>query len=96
MERDRLILAQLRFLGIEKGKDFKPDARQKRILEDGVTVGEAMAKANTSERRVEPPFWKGTNWKHALNVSVDQRKPHFGWSSPNRGDPIFLLARRTS
>jgi hypothetical protein len=28
------ILAQLRFLGIEQGKPFKPDARQKKILED--------------------------------------------------------------
>src|SRR5215831_4145028 len=33
MERDRLILAQLRFLGIEKGKPFNPDARQKKLLE---------------------------------------------------------------
>jgi hypothetical protein len=77
MERDRLILAQLRFLGIEKGKEFKPDARQKKILEEAVIVGEAMAKANTSDKRVEPPFWPGTNWKHALVVSVDQRKPNF-------------------
>lgn len=77
MERDRLILAQLRFLGIEKGKPFKPDARQKRILEDAVVVGEAMAKANTSDKRVEPPFWPGTNWKHALVVSVDQREPGY-------------------
>ena len=77
MERDRLILAQLRFLGIEKGKEFKLDARQKKILEDAVIVGEAMAKANTSDKRVEPPFWPGTNWKHALVVSVDQRKPDF-------------------
>jgi hypothetical protein len=77
MERDRLILAQLRFLGIEKGKPFRPDARQKKILEDGALVGEAMAKANTSDKRVEPPFWPGTNWKHALVVSVDQRMPNF-------------------
>ena len=77
MERDRLILAQLRFLGIENGKAFKPDARQKQILEDAVIVGEAMAKANTSDKRVEPPFWTGTNWKHALVVSVDQRKPGY-------------------
>jgi hypothetical protein len=77
MERDRLILAQLRFLGIEKGKPFKPDARQKKILEEAVVVGEAMAKANTSDKRVEPPFWPGTNWKHALVVSVDQRMPGF-------------------
>lgn len=77
MERDRLILAQLRFLGIEKGKPFNPDARQRKLLEDAAAVGEAMAKANTSDKRVEPAFWPGTNWKHALVVSVDQRMPGY-------------------
>lgn len=72
-ERDRLTLAQLKFLGIEKGKAFAPDARQTGILEEAALVGEAMAKANTTDKRVEPPFWEGTNWKHALVVSVDQR-----------------------
>lgn len=72
-ERDRLILAQLKFLGIEKGKPFKPDDRQKKILEDGVVVGEAMAKANTTDKRVEPPFWPDTHWKHALVVATDQK-----------------------
>jgi hypothetical protein len=75
MERDRLILAQLRFLGIEKDKPFAPDARQKALLEEAAVVGEAMAKANTSDKRVEPPFWPGTHWKHALVVSVDQHMP---------------------
>jgi hypothetical protein len=77
MERDRLILAQLRFLGIEKGKPFNPDARQKKILESATLVGEAMAKANTSDKRVEPPFWPNSQWKHALVVSVDQRMPGY-------------------
>ena len=77
MDRDRLILAQLRFLGIEKGKPFQPDARQKKILKDAALVGEAMAKANTSDKRVEPPFWPNSQWKHALVVSVDQRLPGF-------------------
>jgi hypothetical protein len=77
MDRDRLILAQLRFLGIEKGKPFSPDARQKKILEEAVVVGEAMAKANTSDKRIEPAFWPGTQWKHALVVSVDQRAPDY-------------------
>ncbi|WP_445673031.1 DUF1254 domain-containing protein [Pseudomonas inefficax] len=77
MERDRLIMAQLRFLGIEKDKPFTPDARQKKILEDAVVVGEAMAKANTSDKRVEPPFWPGTQWKHALVVSPDQRAANY-------------------
>ena len=72
-ERDRFVLAQLRFLGIERGQPFKPDARQSKLLQDGVVVGEAMAKANTSDKRVEPPFWPGTNWKHALVVGTDQK-----------------------
>lgn len=72
-ERDRLLLAQLKFLGIERGQPFEPDERQKKLLEEGVLVGEAMAKANTTDKRVEPPFWEGTNWKHALVVSVDQK-----------------------
>jgi hypothetical protein len=36
-----------------------------------------MAKANTTDKRVEPPFWEGTNWKHALVVSVDQKASTF-------------------
>jgi hypothetical protein len=77
MERDRLILAQLRFLGIEKGMPFRPDARQKGILEQAAVVGEAMAKANTSDKRVEPQFWPNTHWKHALVVAVDQRAANY-------------------
>ena len=33
-ERDRFFMAMLKPLGIEKGKEFKPDARQRAILED--------------------------------------------------------------
>ena len=76
-ERDRLTMAQLRFLGIERGKAFAPDARQSGLLKEAVLVGEAMAKANTTDKRVEPPFWEGTHWKHALVCSVDQRAGTF-------------------
>lgn len=76
-ERDRLVMAQLRFLGIERGSAFRPDARQVGLLEQGALVGEAMAKANTTDKRVEPPFWEGTYWKHALVCSVDQRAGTF-------------------
>lgn len=72
-ERDRFFLAQLRFLGIERGQPFKPNERQTKLLTDGAFVGEAMAKANTTDKRVEPPFWEGTHWKHALVTSTDQR-----------------------
>jgi hypothetical protein len=64
-EHDRFILAQLWCLGLEKGESFKPDERQKSLLSEAAVVGEAMAKANTSEKRVEPAFWPNTYWKHA-------------------------------
>ena len=50
-DRDRFFMAMLRPLGIEKGKPFQPDERQKKILTEGAFVGEAMAKANTFDMR---------------------------------------------
>ncbi|GAG38296.1 unnamed protein product, partial [marine sediment metagenome] len=45
-ERDRLFMAMLKRVGIEKGRPFDPDERQKKLLEEAAFVGEAMAKAN--------------------------------------------------
>jgi len=50
-ERDRIMMAMLRPLGIEKGKPFRPDERQKKILTEAALVGEAMAKANDFDKR---------------------------------------------
>ena len=49
--RDVFFHAMLRPLGLEKGKPFKPDARQTKILTEAALVGEAMAKANSADRR---------------------------------------------
>ena len=37
-ERDRFYMAMLKPLGIEKGKEFKPDARQRAILEEAARL----------------------------------------------------------
>ncbi|MGE8064416.1 DUF1254 domain-containing protein [Pseudomonas sp. NPDC089569] len=76
-ERDRFMMEHLRFLGIEKGKPFAPDAAQKTALEKGAVLGQAMAKANNYAKRFEPAFWPGTKWKNALNVSTNQRAPNW-------------------
>jgi hypothetical protein len=73
-ERDRFILAQLRPLGIEHGKPFRPDERQKKILTEAARVGEMMAKANTYTRRFEKPMWEGARWKDILSVNINQRE----------------------
>ena len=72
-ERDRFVLAQLRPLGIEHGKQFLPNERQKKILTEAARVGEMMAKVNTYSRRFEKPMWEGARWKDILSVNTQQR-----------------------
>jgi hypothetical protein len=68
-ERDRITMATLKPLGIEKGKPFQPDARQKKILEDGAFVGEAMAKANSFDKRFAGSRYRpDAQWDYVLCV----------------------------
>jgi len=77
-ERDRFYMATLVPLGIEKGKPFKPNARQKKILEEAVFVGEAMAGANNFHSRFASAFYApGTKWDLALAHNLDQRAEHY-------------------
>lgn len=77
-ERDRLILAMLKPLGIEKGKPFKPDERQKKILVEAALVGEAMAKANAFDKRFEGArYWDEGHWEELMMVHPTQRTEHF-------------------
>ncbi|EJG1689669.1 DUF1254 domain-containing protein [Vibrio parahaemolyticus] len=76
-ERDRFVMAQLKFLGIEKGKPFNPTEEQKKILLEASKVGRAMAQSNDYTKRFTQPYWKGTNWKDAISVSLDQRSENY-------------------
>lgn len=51
MERDRFYMAMLKPLGIEKGKPFAPDGRQKKILEEGAALGGLMAQSLAFDNR---------------------------------------------
>lgn len=74
-ERDRFFHAMLKPLGIEKGKPFKPDERQKRILTEAALVGEAMAKANDfyNPRLEQSHYHDGSAWEIATVCPPDQR-----------------------
>jgi hypothetical protein len=70
--RDIFFHAMLRQLGLEKGKPFKPDARQTKILTDAASVGEAMAKANTADRRFAGVKYRSdAHWDFALQLDPD-------------------------
>ena len=78
-ERDHFFLEMLRPLGIEKGRPFAPDGRQKALLQQGALVGEAMAKANTYDRRfANVKYREGAHWDHALNLNADDPAEYWG------------------
>jgi len=72
-ERDRFFMAMLKPLGIEPGKAFAPDARQRKILTDAAQTGELMAKANTYTKRFADFYWPGKHWKDTMTVNTTQR-----------------------
>jgi hypothetical protein len=66
-ERDRFMMAMLKPLGIEKGKAFKPDARQAGLLTEAALVGEAMARANAYQKRfANAAIWPDRRWEMSL------------------------------
>jgi hypothetical protein len=68
-ERDRIIMATLKPLGIEKDTPFQPDERQKKILEEAAVVGEAMAKANSFNKRFPGSVYRPeTHWDYVIAV----------------------------
>src|SRR4029077_20599845 len=70
--RDIFFHAMLRPLGLEKGKPFKPDVRQTKILTDAALVGEAMAKANSADRRFAGGRYRpDAHWDFALQLDAD-------------------------
>jgi hypothetical protein len=78
-ERDRIMMAMLRSLGIEKGKPFQPDARVKALLTEATLVGEAMAKVNDYEKRDMPlaHYADGSEWEFALCLDPSQESAFY-------------------
>jgi hypothetical protein len=69
---DVFFQAMLRPLGLEKGKPFRPDGRQTKILTEGALVGEAMAKANSADRRFAGGRYRAdAHWDFALQLDAD-------------------------
>ena len=73
-ERDRFMVASLRFLGVEKGKRFNPDKRQQALLKEAAFVGEAMAQANSFESRFPGvKYRKDSDWEYVIFLDPSQR-----------------------
>jgi hypothetical protein len=76
--RDRFFHAMLRPLGIEKGKPFKPDDRQKRILTDAAKVGFLMAQTISMAPRLgNAEAYPGTHWEWVLTLNPSQEAENY-------------------
>lgn len=75
--RDRMILGMLAGLGIEKGKPFAPDGRQRSILVEGALVGEVMARTIAYAKRFPGVHvWSGRGWEFSLGLAdTSQESP---------------------
>lgn len=68
-DRDRFFMAWLKNLGIEKGKAFAPDERQKKILIAATEKGEQMAIANSFDKRfADVKHWPDKNWDYVMII----------------------------
>ncbi len=65
-------MAMLLPLGIEKGKPFNPDARQKRSCSKGAAMGELMARNLQVNPRFAEPYWKDTHWYKSFDFTIPQ------------------------
>jgi hypothetical protein len=78
-ERDRIMMAMLRSIGIEKGKAFAPDERLTAVLTEAVLIGEAMARANDFDKRdMELTHYAdGVQWHFSLCLDPSQETEHY-------------------
>ena len=80
-DRDLFYMGMLKPLGIEKGKPFKPDARQRAILEEAARIGDAMGRVmlfHGPERFRQPEPFPGTKWHWLFQVNPVQQTATYG------------------
>jgi len=72
-ERDRMMFAMLRPLGVVPGQPFAPDARQAKILTEAAQMGDLMARTIAYDKRFDNgTVYPGKHWEYANLVELDQ------------------------
>jgi hypothetical protein len=72
-DRDRMMFAMLRPLGLIPGQPFAPDARQSAILTEAARMGDLMARTIAYDKRFDnATVYDGKHWEYANLVELDQ------------------------
>jgi hypothetical protein len=80
LDRDRIMIDQLRSLGIEKGKPFAPTAETKRALIAGIREAQMSLAARYDAGL--PPYFEGTRWTFPAPPELIQAAGT-GFAEPN-------------
>ena len=80
-ERDLFYMGMLKPLGIESGKPFTPDARQRAILEEAARIGDAVGRVilfRGDERFQKGHPFPGAHWQWVFQSNAVQRTDSYG------------------
>jgi hypothetical protein len=81
LERDRVMIDQLKSIGIEKGKPFSPDAETKKALEAAMAEAHALLVAKF-DAGLPPYFSKDSRWTYPVPLAlIDSMRTSF--TTPN-------------
>jgi hypothetical protein len=69
LARDKAMIDQLKSLGIEKGKAFKPDAAMQQLLNEAAREAHAWIDLRYEQQFI-PPYYEGTHWALPADSSV--------------------------
>ena len=83
LERDRVMIEQLKSIGIEKGKPFNPDARTQEILNAAAREAKAWLALLYDDDRVIPAFYEGRHWRLPAHPDVGAAQANF-WTTRDR------------
>ena len=79
--RDLFYMGMLKPLGIEKGKPFKPDARQRAILEEAARIGDAIGRVTLfygDDRFQKGHPFPGAHWQWVFQSNAVQQTDTYG------------------
>lgn len=80
LDRDRVMIDQLKTIGIEKGKPFAPTADTKPLLE--ASVREAHMQLAATYDSGLPVFFEGTHWTYPAPAALS-KEAQAGFTDPN-------------
>lgn len=81
LERDKVMIDELRTIGIEKGKPFNPDPATKKILEEAIKDAQVLLEARY-EKNLSTPFFENAHWAFPVDENTT-KGIQSNFSNPN-------------